>query len=219
MPEPTTSILIKTHEADREYLKHTLRSIDKFCTGFKEVRVIEGEHPKGYLHQQWVKMSADIYVDSDFILVTDSDTLFTEPVTPESFMRDGKPVWYMTPFDEGMLQNAGVRAWKDCIEKFFRQEAHFEMMRRQPFMFPREVLADLRNYCQRAHGKSLEDYILNAGAFSEWNILGTFCWLFHRDKFSWIDTSKEELPRLLVAQLWSHDPIEQNMEAINAILA
>lgn len=219
MPEPTTAILIKTCIRDAGYLKHTLRSIDKFCTGFSEVRVIEGEHPKGYLHQQWIKMSADLYVDADLILVTDSDTLFTQPVTPESFMRDGKPVWYMTPWTDEMLSHPGTRAWFDCMKSFFRQDPPAEFMRRQPFMFPREILADLREFCQRAHGRSLEDYILNAGAFSEWNVLGMFAWLFHRDKFSWINTDTDELPPLLVEQLWSQRPVEESMDKINQILA
>jgi hypothetical protein len=214
-----TAIFLKTCLHDAEYHRYCLKSIEKFCTGFSEVRVIEGEHPKGYLWQQVVKLHADQYTDADFILVTDSDTLFVEPVTPESFMREGKPQWLYTPWNDAMLQHAGTRAWKDCMEKFLGLPSPGEMMRRQPFMFPRHVLPSIREFCLKKHGKSLEDYIMNAGSFSEWNCLGLYCWLGFHNEFDWINTDVDPLPPLRVNQMWSHAPIEQNLEEINRILA
>lgn len=216
---PTTDIFIKTCEHDVEYHRYCLASISKFCTGFRHVVEINdnGDTPANpYLFQQLVKLNADKHTDADFILVTDSDTLFSEPVTPESFMRDGKPIWYMTPFKE--LEGSDChKAWFPVLAEFFGEEPEFEMMRRQPFMFPREVLKGLRNYCYAQHDITIEDYVYRKGRFSEWNILGNFCWMYHREKFSWINTSVE-CPPAKVRQFWSHAPVSENLEEINSIL-
>ncbi len=216
---PTTDIYIKTCNHDIPYHRYCLQSIDKFCTGFQSTVVEDGEHPRGYLWQQVCKMYADLKTNSDFILVTDSDTLFTQPVTPESFMVGGKPIWIHTPWTAEMLAHPGTATWKRVMTEFFGVEPPSEMMRRQPFMFPARVLETLRGFCVQKHGISLSEYIMNQKAFSEWNVLGFHCWLHHRDLFHWVDSSVGELPPLLVRQFWSHDPIEKNIEEIRRILA
>lgn len=215
---PTTDIFIKTYSGDREYHKYCLQSIDKFCTGFKNVVVREGEHPRGYLFQQVEKLHADVHCDADYILITDSDTLFTMPVTPETYMVDGKPIWLHTPFNDEMLFHAGTRAWFDVMTEFFGEEPNSEKMRRQPFFFPSWLPKKLREFCYEKHGVSIEEYVMSRKSFSEFNVLGHFAWLYHRDEFHWIDTSKDELPKLTVAQMWSHTPISQIMNRIREIL-
>jgi hypothetical protein len=234
---PTTDIYIKTCNHDIPYHRYCLQSIDKFCTGFQSTVVEDGEHPRGYLWQQVCKMYADTKTNADMILVTDSDTLFTQPVTPESFMHEGKPIWLYTPWTSEMLAHPGTATWKKVMTEFFGVEPPAEFMRRQPFMFPSSVLATLRTFCvmkhdatleeyvmnQKAfclqkHGVSLSEYIMNQKAFSEWNVTGFHCWLHHRDLFHWVDSSVDELPPLRVNQMWSHDPIEKNIEEIRRIL-
>lgn len=221
---PATDLFVKTYSKDAEYHKYCIASIEKFCTGFRSVRVINDEHPNGYLHQQRCKALADILTfqegDSpeDYFLMTDSDTIFIEPVTPESFMRDGKPIWLFTPWTQEMLNHAGTATWKRVMKDFTGIEPHAEFMRRQGFMFPRKVLASLRDFCQEHHGKSLEDYIMGSKAFSEYNVIGQYCWLHHHDEFYWLDTSKEELPPLRLKQYWSHDSVEKNLAEIKNIL-
>ncbi len=216
----TTDIFIKTCEHDAGYHAYCLKSIEKFCTGFRDTVVIHGEdHPpaRAYLTQQIMKLHADTYTDADLILVTDSDTLFTEHVTPESFMRDGKPIWYVTPWNDEMLRNPGTKAWFDVMSSFFGEPPPAEMMRRQPFMFPREVLPALREYCFTKFGKTITSYVYDAGVFSEWNVLGMFCWLNFRDSFYWMDTTIE-CPPPLVRQFWSHAPLAQSITEIESIL-
>jgi hypothetical protein len=214
----TVDLFIKTCERDAPYHAQCLRSIDRFCTGFRDTVVRNGEHPKGYLDQQIVKLHADTHSDADMFLVTDSDTLFTEPVTPVSFMRDGKPIWYMTPWNAEMLAHPGMKAWFDVMKNFFGEDSPAEFMRRQPFMFPREVLVGLREFCMEKHGIPIEEYVYREGVFSEWNVLGMYCWLHHRDLFYWMDTDVE-CPPMKAFQMWSHAPIGQNMVEIERILA
>lgn len=215
----STSIFIKTFSGDAPYHGYCLESIERYCSGFHGTVVVEGEHPRGYLHQQVIKLHADTYTDADYILVTDSDTLFTEPVTPDSFMVDGKPIWLYTPWTDAMLNHPGTKAWYDVMTQFAGKQPPSEFMRRQPFMFPRHVLASLREFCIKTHGVGIEEYIMSRGRFSEWNVLGHHCWRHHRDDFHWINTAVDPLPPLRVHQFWSHDPIEKNLHAIQQILA
>lgn len=211
----TTDLFIKTYAKDAGYHPYCMASYRKFCTGFRRVIVVESEHPKGYLEQQSVKMHADEYCPgADYILVTDSDTLFTEPVTPESFMRDGKPIWYQTP---AASIEGDARCWFPVLEKFHGVKPEFEFMRRQPFMFPAWLLRELRGYCVGKHGRTLEQYIMESGRFSEWNVMGHYAWLHHRDAFTWINT-EEELPPAKVKQFWSRDSVEKNLPEIQQIL-
>ncbi len=215
----TCDILIKTCKRDAPYHEHCLASIEKFCSGFRRVVVVEGEHPPGYLHQQVVKMRADLHTDADFTLVTDSDTLFAMPVTPETFFTGDKVNWIVTPWDAEMLANPGTKTWYDVMGQFHGKVPPFEFMRRQPFMLPRWLTKDLREWCEFQHSKDIEDYVMEKGVFSEFNVLGHHAWLFHRDKFNWIDTSIEVLPPPVTFQMWSHDPIEKNIKEIRRILA
>lgn len=211
----TTDIFIKTCNRDQFYHVFCIQSINRFCSGFNKTVVVCSEHPRGYLEQQVVKLHADLHCDADFILVTDSDTLFTEPVTPESFMRDGKPIWFHTPWTKELIEAV---PWHPVMERFFvGEQPHSEMMRRQPFMFPREVLKCFRDFCEVRHGVSIGEYIHQKGIFSEWNALGAYCWLYHHEKFAWVNTN-EECPQPLVRQFWSHDPLETNIQEIKSIL-
>ena len=212
-----TDIFIKTCSHDADYHRYCLESIEKFCSGFGGVNVVEGDHPKGYLEQQVVKLHADTYCpEADYILVNDSDTLFTEPVTPESFMRDGKPMWFYTPL-ESVSQDAR-KTWVPVMTDFMGQKPPAEFMRRQPFMFPTWILKEFREFCQKKRHVGITDYVMAQRQFSEYNCLGFYAWVHHRDAFSWVNTDEETLP-LRVNQFWSHDPIEKNIHEIQQILA
>jgi hypothetical protein len=215
----TTDIFIKTYPGDKGYHPHCIASIEKFCTGFRKTVVVDSDEPRGYLYQQVVKLTADRHTDADFILITDSDTLFKQPVTPETYLRDGKPLWLMTPWTPEMLAHPGTRAWFGVMTEFFGVEPPAEWMRRQPFMIPRWALTGLQEFCFKEHGLSIEEYVMSRNAFSEFNVIGYYLWLFHRDKIHWIDTSVDPLPELTVVQLWSHGDLESNLQQIRGILA
>lgn len=213
---PITDIFIKTYSRDHEYLRYCLASIEKFCTGFRQVVVVDGEHPKGYLHQQYIKLTAHTHTDADFILFTDSDTLFTEPVTPETFMVDGKPIWLHTPWNPALHDAV---PWFAPMTEFAGEEPPSEFMRRQGFMVPRQALEAINLFCWSKHRVSLEDYILSRNKFSEYNVLGHYCWRFMRDRFHWINTEEEPLPSECVRQFWSWDALDRNLPEIQRILA
>lgn len=224
----THSLFIKSHKRDFPWLEWCKASIEKYCSGFSEIVLClpEGEyfdwpgarivHVRetftGYLFQQAVKLYADQLCYGDFITFQDSDTIFTEPFTPESFKINEKPYWITRPYD---FARPDQHVWRKPTSDFLGRDVEFEGMYRHPFTVHRSVLQRMRGFCQFQHGTSLDEYIHSkevpgsqtALTFSEWNALGAFSWFHCRDQFHWIDASKEEPPKAIVHQghTWSGD--------------
>lgn len=224
----TTDIFIKSYRGDFEWLPGCLHSIQKYATGFRDVvivvpdtdsldhltvekviKVTELGHP--YMFQQVVKMFADTYTNADFISFVDSDCVFTSPVTPETFMTNGKPNWLHTPWDK--TGEDARSAWGDVMLKCIGEFPPSEFMRRHPQLVPRWALEEFRGFVSSKHGVSLDHYILNqpGRCFSEFNCLGFFLWLHHREKFHWINT-EEWLPPAVLKQFWSHGGMTPDIE-------
>lgn len=227
----TCSIFIKSYKKDEEWLTYCLRSIERFCSGFTGIEIVVPSndcfqssfdlakfrwHIKpeygddGYLSQELFKLNADSFTDSGNILFTDSDTIFTRSVTPETYLRDRKPIWMITPIEQAHPDQQ--HTWRKVMRKFMGEEPEYEYMRRQGQVIPRWLLQGLREFCQTKHAMSVEQYVMSQPykEYSEFNCLGFYAWKFHRDKFHWIDTSKvpeSEWPELTVDQRWSHNPI------------
>lgn len=215
-------IFIRTYGEDVELLKYCLRSIDKFCKGFRRIiitipakdRHLLGYDPKYHVHtvkhfqddylgQQSTKLHAHHYTDADYILYVDSDCIFTEPVTPKSFMKDNKPFILKTKYSE---MSGDVLNWKPITEKALGFAVEYEYMRRLPLMYHREHLSQLQNAMQIRHSQKLETYIASQPfrAFTEFNVLGAFCERYYSSMYYFQDTAIE-VPKALVWQYWSHD--------------
>lgn len=215
----STAIVIRSHAPDFPWLNYCLRSIQKFATGFSEVIIMVPESQAhllahltaetvvpvfdgqpGYLCQQRDKLNADMHTKADAILHFDSDMIFTKPVTPAFFFRDGKPIWVVTPF-----KDKEMRAWLHVMVKCLHQMPPYEFMRKCAVVAPRWIYAEFRQFFKSYHGMTMDDYVMNQPGheFSEYNCLGFFAWLNFRDKFYWHDTEIEgcDWP---FRQFWSH---------------
>ena len=82
-----------------------------------------------------------------------------------------------------------------------------EFMRRHGAMVPRWALKAFRDHIQELHGISMDAYVMNVPRheFSEFNCLGFYLWLYHRDKIAWHDTSAMGVPPIQMEQAWSWD--------------
>jgi hypothetical protein len=158
---PVCDILIKSYPPDYERLGYCLRSIHKFAKGFrnivvivphgttndlprntpKPIQVVEYGGADGYLYQQAVKSVAHEFTDAEYVLHIDSDTMFTRPVTPLTFMNEGKIWWLYTPYSEI------VCPWQKITEKFMDEAIDFEFMRRLPLMIPRWLHESMAQFC------------------------------------------------------------------------
>lgn len=238
----TTDLFVKSHAPDYGWLRYALRSIDKFCTGFRKVVLvaptadcprpettsselfIQPERQPGYSFQMVAKCYADIVSDADHIVFHDSDCLFTQPVTPETFLRDGKIMWNYTPWEHSREDERN--AWVPVMTKFMRGKVDHNFMTRHPFVWPRWLFRALRDYTAKAHGMELLDYIMAQASeatcltFSEFNCAGAYAWQHQREHFHWLDTTKDEIPPTVIRQFWSRggitDEIKAEMEAILA---
>lgn len=228
-----TAIVIKSYPADYQWLAYCLRSIQKFCTGFSEIVVIlPRSHPlpltaekvvlvdmeETYLTQQVCKLNADRHTSADFILHTDSDTIFTKPVTPESFMRDGKARVLMTPWED--CPDA-KKAWFHVMAKLFLDASTHDFMRNGTIMYPRFAYAKFRDFVEKQTGHPMAAYVANQPGreFSEYNTLGFFLWKYYRNDISWHDT-RNGIPESPVRQFWSYGGLTPEIRAeIEAILA
>ena len=211
----TTSIFIKTWDDDVKWLPNCLRSIDKFGSGIDEVVIATDqscEHrvtkiagsakvypvpnwSNGYIQQQWVKLNADMYCESDNILFVDSDCVFHTPFSPESYMRDGKPVLLKTIY--GNLDGAEI--WKDITSAVVGWEVEYEYMRRLPWMYKASSLVGFRDMFPK-----LVDYLITVEDknFSEFNALGAYIDRFESDQYFVSDTA-EWMPESVARQFWS----------------
>jgi hypothetical protein len=223
----TTDIFVKSYPSDFCWLDYSLRSIQRFATGFRHVIVCVPpghglkltreliveipEQQPGYLFQQSAKLNADHHSTADYILHIDSDTIFTRPVTPDYFFVNGKPRWVMTPFDETAEDDK--KAWLHVMVKCLREMPPFEFMRLGAHICPRESYAGFREIFPRIHKLTMDQYVMNQPGheFSEFNCLGFFNWLYRRDKFHWHNTATDGVPEWPIKQFWSWGGLTQEI--------
>jgi FkbM family methyltransferase len=215
---PIYDILIRTYPGDYEWLAYCVLSIHKFCTGFRKIwvispgpqpstvkgvewKVMNDETQDGYLAQQITKLYADVFNDyqADHILHVDSDVILTRPTTPQDFFKNGKLIWYFTPFE------AIQTPWKPIMEKFMGFTMPFEFMRRLPMMLPRWLYPRLREFCFHIHRVPLCDYVKAQPqrAFSEFNALGCYAYFHFKNEFEWVNTIEAAMPPTMAKQFHS----------------
>lgn len=221
------------YAGDFEWLKLSLRSIVKFAKGFDSVVVVsdngEGMPPVGniekhffvtvkgapYTFQQISKLNADAYTDSQFIMYNDADTCLTQPLNAQDLIIGGLPVWLLEKF-EGM-DNPDVLKRQAELSHFIGQPVVYEFMRRHPFIVEREALVELRRFCWRQHGCSIEDYMSALKSPSEFNMLGAFQYHYRRETVAW--RRPDEMPTW-VRQEWSHGGLTTHIKSeLEAMLA
>mgnify|MGYP003657265310 CR=1 FL=1 len=227
----TTDIFIRSYSGDFPWLSYALKSINMRAKGFRDIHIVvpegQGEYLKhltlekvhecpiysdDYLGQQITKMMADTYTDADFILHFDSDTVFTQEVTPETFVVNGKPVIYHEPYSK--LPGC---PWQPLVTDVLGWEPEHEFMRRFPFVYPRWMYKKLRGFLEEKYSMPTEQYVSNRPYrhFSEFNIIGAYVWKMHHDKFEWRDPLADPT---YVRQFRSWDGLDRHIEEVNALL-
>lgn len=242
----TTSIFIKTYKNDFEWLRYSLRSISKYGSGFDRLilacpesdladltgRILndlslslpidivrtENETKKdGYLMQQVAKLNAYLYTDTDLILFTDSDVVFTRPFKPECFVIRGNPEIKMTKYTS-LPEKV---PWKKITERCLGINVEYEYMRRQPLVYKTESLRHFANWFLQTKGISLETYIMSRPyrEFSEYNALGAWCHVFEPACYEFSDTETVPPSVDYCKQFWSWGGIsEKTRQEIEEIL-
>lgn len=213
----TVDIFIKSYNKDFKLLRYALMSIAKNVTGYNNVillipeadkhlfdtRVLPPrtlvhyvqEYGKGWLYQQWCKVSGHRYSYADYILFSDSDCVFTKPIDLQEYISDGRPEILYTSWDKV----GDAKVWKHPTEKIMREPVEWEFMRRNCLIYHRSTLENL-NRCF----PELEDEIMKSNAFSEFNLIGAYAYKFEREKYRFINTDEWTYTEPKAVQLWSH---------------
>jgi hypothetical protein len=218
-----------------EYLEWGLKSIQKFARGFDSTVLVVAKEEEAHFNKflniakvktydrvtdpvrwqinaQAMKCMADTFCDSDFILHTDSDCVFTEPVTPDDYFVNRKPVMLIRKF--ATLQN---NPWREPTERALGFPCEWETMARHPQVNPRRLYNDVRSRMENLHHKHFVDYVLVQKAdfpwgFSEHCTLGAFAHYdpYWHGEYHWIDTNRDARPKDKLYQAWSHSPPNLN---------
>lgn len=234
-----TEILIASWSRDIFYLQWCIKSIERFARGFSGVTIVVPhcerhlfrdftgkstiatyertvDSKKWQIQAQAQKCMADRYCpEADFILHMDSDCIFTEPVTPEDYFIDGKPVMLIEEFSR--LPDS---PWKKVTEEVLGEPVQYETMRRHPQVNPASLYRALRGHIEQVHKRTFQDFVLSRKAdfpwgFSEHCAIGAFAFnrAAWRHQYHWIDLAKEPAPREKLRQFWSLSAIDKKQSS------
>lgn len=237
-----TSLFYVTHAKDFVWLRFSLRSVEKFATVFSEVcilvpdrdlielkklvselpgtsgipmRCIGGEEwpDKGFLWHACQIMRADQHCpDADFIFHFDPDCVFTGPVTPETWIKSGRPILLYEAYATLGLRNENHFHWQDACEACLPFRCPNETMRAHPGVFHHGLYAATRKLMVKMTCQPVDDYIHACKnefpmTFAEFPTLGAVAmekfpelyWLHDCGKQA--NPMKHEFP---IFQAWSH---------------
>ncbi|MGH8193625.1 MAG: DUF6492 family protein, partial [Woeseiaceae bacterium] len=217
-------ILIRSYWRDFAWLEYCLRSIEQHCSGFRVVILAIPErsvpwlnrwpplpsgmrleicpnYPDDYLGQQVTKLHADEVTDADLICHVDSDCIFVRPTSPHDLAPGGLPLVYMRPVGELPRHWPWTRPTAD----FLGWQPAYDFMQHPPFVFPRWLYAELRDWSRRKKAVELADWVLSRPprGFSECNALAAYAHAFRRDAFTWISADDGSEERRVCRWYWS----------------
>jgi len=227
-------ILIITYAQDIPYLELNLQSIERFAHGFSGVTVVApstelrqfnrlkgcklsfyNRNPKSelwHLVAQVQKCLADEYCpEADFVLHTDSDCMFTEPVSPDDYFVAGKPVMLYDTYDNLPRDIP----WKAVVESVLQRPVNYEFMRRHPQVNPIGLYSEFRDCIERLHQMPFQAYVESRKpdfpwGFTEHNIIGAFAYYDPKwhEQYHWHNVATDGFPKEKLIQFWSHSGID-----------
>ena len=245
-----TELFIVTYAKDYPWLVYCLRSIAKFATGFSGVTIlvprqdlqallklaepastalafpvccISGDEwpGKGMCWHMAQKMRADEWCPAaDFVCHIDPDCVFTAPVTPETFIRDGKPILQYERFDSILLRHEAVLTWKLATEKCLPFDIHFETMRQHGETYDRQTYRTARELVEQKTQRPFDDYVKSCKnefpqTISEFVTLGNVAIHCFSDKYHLVDNALKPNPDkgdFPIFQAWSHASPDQPVD-------
>lgn len=225
-----SALFITSFAPDLEFLSVCLRSIEKFVTGFEQIVVVVPAHDRlcfesliagsrsadgtpitlrhhyearenGHWWQNCTKVHADVYCpEVDFIAHIDSDCVFCWPVTPASYLRDGKiPIRVKAYADAGQ-----AIAWKPLVDRALGVDAQWETMQWPRLAFWRSTYEQVRKRVEVLHREPFVYHALTHRV-AEFPTLGTWALLFQSDGYvPVIRDSADDKDGAFIFQGWSY---------------
>ena len=139
----------------------------------------------GHNRMQWSMFWADLYSTGEYVGFTDTDTLFITLIYDDLLFEDDKPIiWgYFGAARNGFWSDTKINTYN-----FLKKKQMVRAMNYFPVIVKVKHLAAVRDYIEKAHEKPFNDVfqsIASSGPISQFNIIVTFIWYFHRDEYVW----------------------------------
>lgn len=159
----------------------------------------------GYMKQQWIKMNVHKLFKEHLVWNWDSDVIAKRPFGSLDFMRDGKPIWWWDDLNH-LLMGGYPQERRASVESVFRDPVGREYMRCMPIPLLGKALTEAANteYWKR----SFDQCASGNRAFSEFNVIGEYCFRFFNSDFAWINAQNsgptwQSEPNAITHQAWS----------------
>lgn len=231
------TIFIVTYKKDFPYLKYCLRSIEKYAGSFDGVvllvpgidfedatRLVRENCPraslktgdewpgKGFLWHESQIMWSDVNCpQAELIFHMDADCVWTEPVKPEDYLRDGKPRLIYESFES--MNKKGIdecNKWQVCTQECLPFDVLYETMRQHPEIYWRRLYPAARMMIERKVGEKMDDWLKKQRnefpqTFCEFNTLGNVALQCFSDSYWLYNLEREEWPAKKLHQGWGHN--------------
>lgn len=158
----------------------------------------------GFMKAQFAMMSMNHFLwDCDVYCLVGSDCIFTDAVTPQHYMPNGKPM--MRIDSRKFLGDANPTwNWAAGTEKATGYRPSYDYMRQLPLFYTPRMLEVTKQRVREHTGDYLRHYI-NAGHkdFSESNVMGCCSHILCPEECEWVKDKPLPMPMNLI-QFWSH---------------
>lgn len=237
----TTDLLCVSYAKDFGYLEYCLKSVAKFATGFRQFIILVpindllpayqrfgemagaipvnwlcySEWPgKGMLHHMMQIMLSDQWSDADFFCHMDSDCIFTSPVSPATYIEDGKPYLRYEPFDSLGVRHPGAAKWQEVAQAVLPFAVKNETMRCHPGTFHRSLYPVAWQVIEDKLGRPFDGWMREQQnefpqTFCEFVTLGNVAMEYFPDAYHLVRQSGDRVvPDNHLQQFWGHGAID-----------
>ncbi len=215
-------VLIASYRRDFIWLKHCLRSLEKFSRDFMSpvIAVPAEDHAECYKLVQQNSIHAHVEVwngpgfgraqdammtgdqlcpHADYVWLLGSDCLATKSFSPADYCdAEGKPIMLYHSWEHMKAHAPEAYFWRAGVEKAFGWESKGEFMRRLPLAYPCAMLAPMREFIAKRHSMPFNGYVWHnvnkVRNFSESNVMGEWAWRHAQDAYNWICLDNNPAP-------------------------
>ncbi len=234
------ALMMVSYRKDHDFAVYAMKSAKKFATGFSQMLCVVpnpdvelfretagplgwdvigfDETPsKGMLHHMGIICEADQWLPkADAILFMDSDCMFTAPVSPKDYIKDGKFVLYREKFENFKAYSTRY-GWKACVKNAIGIDPEWETMIRHPMVHPPCVLQKTRELISVHTGLPFLQYILSGPntfpqKFAEFPTIGAVAIAYFPELYHFVEwnngLSDHVYENEKIRQFWSHGGLD-----------